>query len=144
MDDIARIIQLLREYDNSRKTYHKMLRDGGWQITGPQVGVLRIVAFKPGISISELAEMLGVHVTTSEGYAKRLARRGYVEINEDPADRRRRIIAITPKGERIISEVPVGFKSLLISNLMKAEKKETDTVLAGLELLVKYLEEEIK
>ncbi len=144
MDDIVRIIQLLRGYDNSRKTYQKLLRDGGWQITGPQVGVLRIVAFKSGISISELAEMLGVHVTTSEGYAKRLARRGYVEINEDTADRRRKIVDITPEGERIIREVPVGFKSLLIRNLMKAGQKDIDTVLAGLELLVKYLDEEIK
>jgi DNA-binding MarR family transcriptional regulator len=142
MDDITRIMQLLREYDNTRKKYQKLLRDGGWQVTGPQVGVLRIVAFKPGISISELAEMMGVHVTTAEGYAKRLCKHGYVELNEDSSDRRRKIITITDNGTRIINEVPLGFKSLLVRNMMKAGKKEKQAVLDGLELLAKYMEED--
>jgi DNA-binding MarR family transcriptional regulator len=142
MEDITRIIQLLREYDNTRKKYQKLLRDGGWHVTGPQVGVLRIVALKPGISVSGLAEMMGVHVTTAEGYAKRLFKLGYVQLNEDSADRRRKIITITDSGARIINEVPLGFKSLLTHNMLKAGSKDKQKVLAGLELLIKYMEED--
>jgi DNA-binding MarR family transcriptional regulator len=141
MDNIARILQLLREYDNTGKNYQKVLRGGGWHVTGPQVGVLRFVSLNPGISIGELADRFGIHITTAEGYAKRLARRDYIRINEDPDDRRRKILTITDGGTKIINEVPLGFKSLLVHNLRRAGHGETEAVLAGLELLVKYMEE---
>jgi len=141
VDQVARIMHLLQEYDSARKEYHKLLRTGGWHVTGPQVGVLRIVNACPGISISELAVKMGIHVTTAEGYAERLYRKGYIKIEADPEDRRRRVMTATESGAEIIKNVPLGFKSLLVYNLSNASAEEKEKVVTGLELLIRYLRE---
>jgi DNA-binding MarR family transcriptional regulator len=140
-ESLLMILQLLREYDNARMEYHKLLRAGGWQITAPQVGVLRFVALHPGISISQLAESIGIHVTTAEGYAKRLARRGYIHLDTDAGDRRRKVVTVSEDGKRIIQKVPLGYKSLLVFNLLKSGEDEKETIIAGLKLLIKHLKE---
>lgn len=142
MERIARILRLLGEYDEARKKYQKVLHKGGWRVTGPQVGVLRIVAQRQGISISELAANMSIHITTAEGYAKRLARLGYVRLERDPVDRRRQLVYLTELGAKILAEVPLGFKSLLVHNLKKAGIQEQETLLKGLEIMIKYLKEE--
>ncbi|RJX23852.1 MAG: MarR family transcriptional regulator [Dethiobacter sp.] len=141
VDEIRRILQLLQEYDSARKEYQRLLRAGGWDVTGPQVGVLRIVNTHPGISISELAEKMSIHITTAEGYAQRLSRLGYVTIKEDPGDRRRKIIVNTEMGMSIIKEVPLGYKSLLVHNLAKAGIEERKAIVTGLEYLIQHMKE---
>lgn len=142
MERVSRILQLLQEYDNARKEYHRMLQSGGWRITGPQVGVLRVVTLFPGISVSELAEKMSVHITTAEGYINRLAGRGYLAVRGDPDDRRRKIISLTEAGLSVINEVPLGYKSLLARNLAGAGDAEKQIIIDGLEKLVQYLKEE--
>jgi DNA-binding MarR family transcriptional regulator len=68
--------------------------------------VLRIVGVNPGISISELAEKMPLHVTTAEGYAKRLLKLGYITLEEDRKDRRRKIMRSTPQGMDVVKKVP--------------------------------------
>ncbi len=141
MDEIIQILHLLQEYDNARKEYEKLLRQGGWKVTGPQLGVLRIVEANPGISISELAEKMHLHVTTAEGYAKRLLKLGYITLEEDPKDRRRKIMRSTPQGMDVLKKVPPGFKYLLVQNLSQAGAEEKEAILRGLSYLIHYLKE---
>lgn len=142
MDNIVKIMQLLRTYDDVQKEYQKMLRAGGWPITGPQVGVLRIVAMNKGLSISQLAELMGIHVTTAEGYANRLFEKRMISIQIDPLDKRRKLLRLTKTGETIVAEVPLGYKSLLVSNLMKVKDDDRMEIRKGLEKLIEYMKKE--
>lgn len=136
------IMQLLRTYDDVQKDYQKMLRAGGWPVTGPQVGVLRIVARNESLSISQLAELMGIHVTTAEGYAKRLYEKRMISIEMDPLDKRRKLLRLTKAGETIVAEIPLGYKSLLVYNLMKARDKDRKEIRKGLEKLIESMKKE--
>lgn len=143
MEQVSLIMQLLNNYDRARKRYQQRLREEGWPVTGPQVGVLRIVNENPGICISLLAQKMRLHVTTAEGYAKRLSRKGFLEIQTAAEDRRKKLLNVTERGAEIIRNVPLGFKSLLFNNLKtKASPEEKEAILKGLWLLLQYMEEE--
>ncbi len=58
-------------------------------ITGPQRLVLRIVGRFPGLSATELADVVRLHPSTITGILQRLVSRGLLERRHDPADRRR-------------------------------------------------------
>lgn len=139
MDDVAEILQCLQMYEDMRKEYQKQVRAGGWPVTGPQVGVLRAVAKKRNVSVSELADFMGIHITTAEGYARRLAEKGMLVLTEDPADKRRKLLSVTKAGERIIESVPLGYKSLLVHNLLEAPPEECRMIRESLEKLIAYL-----
>lgn len=139
MEEIAKILQCLRMYEDVRKDYQKVLRAGNWPVTGPQVGVLRAVARMPDISVSGLAEVMGVHITTAEGYAKRLEEKGMLSLTEDPKDKRRKLLQVTAAGQDLITSVPLGYKSLLVQNLLTAPPEECRAILQGLEKLIFYM-----
>jgi DNA-binding MarR family transcriptional regulator len=141
MDDITYILQLLRNYDNVKKEYQKALSAGGWPITGPQVGALRIIAKRPGLSVSELADTMGIHITTAEGYAIRLSDKGMLRAEKDSADKRRKLLWVTKTGEQVTGDVPLGYKSLLVHNLMNASVDEKKIIREGLKTLLEFMQE---
>ena len=97
---------------------------------------------KQGLGISQLAEMMGIHVTTAEGYANRLYEKKMISIEMDPLDKRRKLLWLTKAGETIVSEVPLGYKSLLVNNLMKAGDEDRRKILKGLETLIEFMKKE--
>lgn len=68
-------------------------------LTGPQRFVLRILGCRPGLAAGALAEVLKLHPSTLSGVLKRLEARGLVMRLADPADARRRLLHLTPKGQ---------------------------------------------
>jgi MarR family transcriptional regulator, lower aerobic nicotinate degradation pathway regulator len=141
MDDVIKILLLLREYDDVKKQYQKSLKRSGWHVTGPQVAVLRILGRAPGQSVSELADTMGIHVTTAQGYATRLASQGLIITDKDPADKRRKLLWLTTAGEQIIRDVPLGYKSLLLHNLPGVSAADRQLVLTGLTKLLELMKE---
>jgi DNA-binding MarR family transcriptional regulator len=55
----------------------------------------------PGLSVSELLAMLGITKQSLSRVLKELESAGFVEIREAPADRRRRLLRLTPAGETL-------------------------------------------
>ncbi|NLZ38939.1 MAG: winged helix-turn-helix transcriptional regulator [Firmicutes bacterium] len=140
MNEIAKILQLLREYDNERKNYHKTLRSGGWDVTGAQVNILRIVGSEPGICVSRLSEEVGIHITTAQGYVDRLVAKKLLSMQVDPADRRKKLLYLTAEGEKVSRSVPLAYKPLLLKNLQHATAEEKQIILAGLELVIRFMQ----
>jgi DNA-binding MarR family transcriptional regulator len=70
-------------------------------VTGPQRLVIRIVGRFPGVAAGRLAEILHVHPSTLTGVLKRLESRGLVKRRPDPADGRRALLGLTPRGKEI-------------------------------------------
>jgi len=70
-------------------------------VTGPQRLVLRLVGHYGRPSPGELALALRVHPSSLTGVLRRLERSGHVRRTRDPADGRRAIVTLTPKGQRL-------------------------------------------
>jgi DNA-binding MarR family transcriptional regulator len=70
-------------------------------VTGPERMVVRLVGSFPGISAGELARIVRVHPSTLTGPLKRLSRRGLIARQEDPADARKALFTLTPKGRAV-------------------------------------------
>jgi DNA-binding MarR family transcriptional regulator len=68
-------------------------------VTGPQRLVIRIVGRFPSISAGEVSEILRIHPSTLTGVLKRLVAHGLVARQPDPADARRALLTLTPRGK---------------------------------------------
>ena len=79
------------------------------ELTKPQYAVMRSIAEHPGIEQVALTE---VAVSTKATLAEMLSRmeaRGLVKREQDPADKRRRFVFLTPEGEALLaSSQPLG------------------------------------
>jgi DNA-binding MarR family transcriptional regulator len=65
-----------------------------------RVKALRHVA-QGSLTMRELVDALGSDAPYVSVVVDDLAKRGYVERNEDPADRRRKIVSVTPAGAEV-------------------------------------------
>jgi MarR family transcriptional regulator, organic hydroperoxide resistance regulator len=70
-------------------------------LTGPQRLALRMIGSFPGLSLSELADLLHVDRGTLTGILERLVTRGFVLRRLDPTDARRSMLRLTDKGRRL-------------------------------------------
>ena len=70
-------------------------------VTAPQRLVVRIVGRFPGISAGEVADILHLHPSTLTGGLQRLGDRGLLERRPDPADGRRALLDLTPRGRKM-------------------------------------------
>jgi DNA-binding MarR family transcriptional regulator len=93
-----------------------------------RVKVLLWLAEGP-MSLSELAEAVRVDAPYATLIVDSLEERGLVERRPDPADRRRKLVALTPEGKegalrvlRIKHEPPPGFVSLTAAELDMLEE----------------------
>jgi DNA-binding MarR family transcriptional regulator len=69
-------------------------------VTGPQRLVLRVVGLFPGLSAGQLATVLHVHPSTLTGVLQRLVGQRLLARADDPGDRRRAVLRLTPRGAR--------------------------------------------
>jgi DNA-binding MarR family transcriptional regulator len=70
-------------------------------VTGPQRLVLRLVGLRPGVSAGAVAATLHVHPSTLTGVLRRLELQGLLTREPDVADRRRAVLRLTSKGQRL-------------------------------------------
>lgn len=113
---IRRIEKYLLQY--SRELHH----DHG--VNGPQLGVLNILSHSPRITLTDLAKIVGFHITTVDGFVERLHKKKLITKRRGRNDRRSVEISITEKGEKILQEAPVGGLMNLYNNLQKISDEE--------------------
>ncbi len=82
-------------------------RDHG--VTGAQLALLRLVReWDPPVPLGDLRGRLVMHPATLGQLLDRMAARGLVALTADPADRRRRLVDLTPAGRRLTDEAPLA------------------------------------
>jgi len=72
-------------------------REPTWSL--PQLHTLGFLQLNPGASLSELAAHLGVGPPAASALVSRLVTAGQVDRHEDPEERRRTVLTLTPQGE---------------------------------------------
>jgi MarR family transcriptional regulator, organic hydroperoxide resistance regulator len=134
-DPIVReVVEMLREL------LHRLLMSSVpvWidlQLTLPQVRTVFAVAHNKASSVAQIARYLGIGEPTASHLIEKLVRAGFVDRNEDPRDRRRAIIRLSPAGERLIERL-LGWEGLLVEWLADIPQKNLSSFRNGLNELV--------
>ena len=99
LPDVLQFMQLLwAVVHGMERTSKRMTSEIG--VTGPQRLVLRVVGLSPGLSAGDVAAILHVHPSTLTGILQRLISQRLITRTDDPRDRRRAILRLTPRGVR--------------------------------------------
>ncbi|CAN5458973.1 hypothetical protein BH24CHL9_BH24CHL9_13040 [soil metagenome] len=70
-----------------------------------QLAALYAVAGSATLTVGDLAEQLGRSPSATSRIVTNLARRGYLERAEEPADRRQRVLALTAAGTALLTSI---------------------------------------
>lgn len=93
-------LRLRRTARRVTQIYDQMLEPAG--LTLAQFSLLAHLYAADGLSIGELAQALDTDPTTLTRNLKPLIERQLVKVHQDEGDRRRRAIALTPSGQRLL------------------------------------------
>jgi DNA-binding MarR family transcriptional regulator len=77
-------------------------------ITGLQLAILRILAERPALPLAALRKALVMHPATLGQAVDELRVKGLCIVRTNPEDRRARLVALTPEGERLLAEAPLA------------------------------------
>lgn len=101
--DVARLL---------RRRFEKALENAGLGLTVAEARTLAFVSRHPGLRQSTLAEELCVEPMTLVGFLDRLEAATLVERMQDPADRRAKLIRLTPNAASIVRRIRAIGKSV--------------------------------
>lgn len=104
-------------------------------VTGPQRLVLRIVGHYGRIAAGQLAEVLHIHPSSLTGMLKRLEDAELLRRETDPFDRRRALLALTHRGQRLNDQRRGTIEAVVaqaLSNMPKERVSSAKTVLKAI------------
>ena len=70
-----------------------------------QFRALVVITSRGSVSLGELAEATGLHLSTASRLCDRLVGRGLLDRADDPANRRQLTLTLTGEGRRLVAEV---------------------------------------
>ena len=109
----------------------------GEDLTPLEFAVLRYVGEEPGIDQSGLCERIGIDRNSTSLLITRLESKGFIDRRMNGADRRARILYVTPDGkrlhDRVNPKVAAGRRRML--SVLKPDERES-----LLDLLVRFVE----
>ncbi|MFE9626704.1 MarR family winged helix-turn-helix transcriptional regulator [Streptomyces sp. NPDC006527] len=79
--------------------------------------VLTLLGRHGDLRMSALSELLAVDMSVTSRHAAHLAERGWIDRSPDPADKRSRILRLTPEGEAMLLELSRRSAGLLAERL---------------------------
>ncbi len=93
--------------------------------------------------VSDIGDHLGVTSAAASQLLDRLVQQGLILRSEDPEDRRAKRVSLTEKGQSIIENAMKGRQRWFESLAETMTEKERATVLSGLEILIRKVEESV-
>lgn len=97
--------------------------------------VLALLSQHGEMRISRLAELLSVDMSVTSRHVAHVAERGWIERSPDPADKRSRILRLTPAGEGVLDDLNCRTTEMFAHNLQDWSDEEVgqlNTLLARL------------
>ena len=143
----APLAEWAHEIDLHLRTIRQLLRRpleaeiarGG--LTGPQRLVMQFVVHFQGRSLKDLSKDVGLSHSTVSGIVDRLEKRGLVERQVDPRDRRiSRIVPSKRVRQYVRSTLPKIELNPIVQVLRRAKQEERRAILEGLRTLRRLME----
>jgi len=139
LPDVLQFMQLLWAVVHTlERTSKRMKSEIG--VTGPQRLVLRVAGLFPGLSAGALASTLRLHPSTLTGVLKRLVAQGLLSRSDDPRDRRRAVLRLTPRGRRANSSRRATVESAVGDALGAVSPRDRAATRRVLERLARHLD----
>ncbi|MER6272015.1 MULTISPECIES: MarR family transcriptional regulator [Streptomyces] len=91
--------------------------------------VLTLLGRHGSMRMSKLAELLAVDMSVTSRHVAHVAERGWIERSSDPADKRSRILHLTPAGEATLEELSRRSTELLAERLGDWSDEEVDQLI---------------
>ncbi len=107
----------------------------GPELSVPQFRVLVHACLRPGATLRQLAEPLGVSTATTSRMVETLVLRGLLERSPGEADRRQVSITLTPAGQRMLDRAHTLARAQFEARLAGLDAKALATLATALDLL---------
>jgi DNA-binding MarR family transcriptional regulator len=91
--------------------------------------VLTLLGRHGAMRMSKLAELLAVDMSVTSRHVAHVAERGWIERSPDPADKRSRILHLTPAGEATLQDLFRRSTELLTERLSDWSDEEVDQLI---------------
>ena len=117
---------------------------GAWMeidLTLPQLRTLLILAEEGPLVIGQIAQRLGIGLSTGGHLVDRLVQAGLAERMEDSEDRRRTLARLTPKGEELHARL-LNRVQHIQKLIQKLDEDDLAALLQGLRALNRAVDEE--
>lgn len=105
-DDLRRIrdfVELVSEAARSSRQRERLLRAAGTPLTGAGLLAMRVVARRPGVTVSELARALDIDQSTISRQLHPLEAQNLLTRTVDDKDRRVARLTLTTAGRRVLA-----------------------------------------
>src|SRR5436305_13275966 len=117
---------------------------GAWMeidLTLPQLRTLLVLAEEGPLVIGQIAQRLGIGLSTGGHLVDRLVQADLADRTEDAGDRRRTVARLTPKGEDLYARL-LNRTQMMQSIIQKMREDELTALLQGLQAIRRVIEEE--
>lgn len=105
MAEPARYEELVRQFSVFGVIKRELNRLMPADCHGGSASVLTVLGRHGAMRMSKLAELLSVDLSVTSRHVAHLAERGWIERSPDPADKRSRILRLTPAGQDRLDEL---------------------------------------
>jgi DNA-binding MarR family transcriptional regulator len=103
-DQIGHLLR--RAHQRASAIFQEIMTEG---LTPPQFAALVKIRDFGTVSQNRLGRSVAMDPATSQGVTQRLLAKGLIYRNDDPEDRRRALLSLTPEGEAMVKRlVPLG------------------------------------
>jgi DNA-binding MarR family transcriptional regulator len=117
MAEQAQYEELVRQFSAFGAVKREMGRTLPSDCPSGSAAVLTLLARHGEMRMSKLAELLAVDMSVTSRHVAHVAERGWIERSPDPADKRSRILRLTPAGEGRVREMSRRTTQLLAERL---------------------------
>jgi DNA-binding MarR family transcriptional regulator len=126
METVPQVMRAIRE---------EMRRQGAPLLSLPQLRTLAYLHRNPGSCLFHLAKHLGVARPTASTIVERLVRRGMVTRADNPEERRRVVLTLTPLGARYLRRARESTQSWMATALSRLSSARLRRIMQGMSLL---------
>ncbi|MEY3611993.1 MAG: hypothetical protein RJB14_1715 [Pseudomonadota bacterium] len=111
-DHAARVLRQFRLIFNTvRRHFQTMEKQSG--IGGAQVWALSLVAQHQGLRVTQLAELMDIHQSTTSNLVRLLIKSGLLHSEKSITDRRVVELYVLPEGLKLLKKIPGPFAGVL-------------------------------
>ncbi|CAL9521952.1 hypothetical protein SUDANB145_03837 [Streptomyces sp. enrichment culture] len=117
MAEKAQYEELIRQFSAFGAVKRELGRILPADCPGGSAAVLTLLGRHGDMRMSKLAELLAVDMSVTSRHVAHIADRGWIERSPDPADKRSRILRLTPEGQTQLDELSERTTQLLAHRL---------------------------
>ncbi|MEZ7007425.1 MarR family winged helix-turn-helix transcriptional regulator [Streptomyces sp. AD55] len=117
MAEQAQYEELIRQFSAFGAVKRELGRLLPADCPGGSAAVLTLLGRHGDMRISKLSELLAVDMSVTSRHVAHVAERGWIARSPDPADRRSRILRLTPRGEELLDEMSERTTRMLADRL---------------------------